>query len=172
VLAGQLQAHVVLGQQDVLDARVDVGLVLREPQQLGRGEARERAVAGQLHEPREADPRLDLVALRLRAPVVPQDRRPQRAIGAVERDEPVHLARQPDTRGARGVELLQHLGSAAPPVLGVLFAPPGARRRQRVGALGDREHRAALVDREALDRRGADVEPDEARHDVGAPNAA
>ena len=48
VLVGELEADVVLGQQDVGDAPVDLGLVLGQPQQLGRGEAGERAVAGQL----------------------------------------------------------------------------------------------------------------------------
>ena len=79
VLVGELEADVVLGQQDVGDAPVDLGLVLGQPQQLGRGEPGQRAVAGQLHEALEADAPLDLLALRLRAPVVPQDRGPQRA---------------------------------------------------------------------------------------------
>ena len=74
-LAGQLQPHVVLGQHHVRDARVVVRLVLAQPQQLRRGEAGQRAVAGQLDEPVEADALLDLRALGGGALVVPEDRR-------------------------------------------------------------------------------------------------
>ena len=55
VLAAEAQADVVLRQQDVRDARVDVGLVAAQPQQLRRGEARQRAVAGLRDELVEAD---------------------------------------------------------------------------------------------------------------------
>jgi len=129
VLIGELETDVVLGQQDVRDAPVDLGLVLGQPQQLGRGEPGQRSVAGQLHEPIEADALLDLLTLRLRAPVVPQDRGAQRTASRVERDEPVHLAREPDAGGVGGVELLEDLRRPAPPVLGILLAPAGTRRR-------------------------------------------
>ena len=108
-----------------------------------------------------ADALLDLVALRLRAPVVPEDRRAQRAVVVVERDEPVHLARQADAQRAVGLALLEHLARRAPPVVGVLLEPARPRRGQRVAALGDVDDRAAGVDRHALDRRGPDVEADE-----------
>src|SRR3954451_12789923 len=112
--------------------------------------------------------------MRLRAPVVPQDPRPQRPVAAVERDEPVHLPRQPDAERTVGVALVEHLGRRAPPVVGVLLAPARARRRQRVATLGDVDDPARLVDRDALDRRRADVEADEAGHETGAgaPRAA
>ena len=73
-LAAEPQAHVVLGQQHVADARVDIGLVRAQPQQLRGGEARQRAVARQRDQPLEADPLLDLGALGRRALVVPEDR--------------------------------------------------------------------------------------------------
>ena len=47
-LAGEPEADVVLREQDVRDPRVDVRLVPAQPEQLRCGEARERAVAGQL----------------------------------------------------------------------------------------------------------------------------
>ncbi len=56
----------------------------------------QRAVAGQLDEPGEADPLLDLGALGRGALVVPQDRGAQHVLLGVEDDEPVHLARQAD----------------------------------------------------------------------------
>ena len=95
-LAAEPQPHVVLGQQHVRDARVEVRLVRAQPQQLGRGEARQRAVAGQRDQPLEPDALLDLLALGGRALVVPEDRGAEHAPGGVERDEAVHLARQPD----------------------------------------------------------------------------
>ena len=61
-LAGQPQPHVVLGQHHVRDARVDVGLVRAQPQQLGRGEAGQRAVAGQLDEARRSPTRSSISA--------------------------------------------------------------------------------------------------------------
>ena len=53
--AGEAQAHVVLGQEDVGDARVGLRLVSAKPQELRSREAGQRAVAGQLDEALEAD---------------------------------------------------------------------------------------------------------------------
>ena len=81
-LAAEPQPHVVLGQQDVPDARVGRGLVLAQPEQLGGGEARQRAVSGQRDQALEPDALLDLGALGGRALVVPEDRRAQHAAPA------------------------------------------------------------------------------------------
>src|SRR4029453_5755294 len=72
------------------------GLVLAQPKELRRGEARQGAVAGELDQALQADGLLDVLALRRRALVVPKDRRPHDPVGLVEGDQPVHLARQPD----------------------------------------------------------------------------
>ena len=65
-----------------------------------------------------------------RALVVPQDRRADHPLGGVERDEPVHLAREPDRRpGARRRASPSASSRRAPPVLGVLLGPARARRR-------------------------------------------
>ena len=47
VRSGQVVAHEVLGQADPADAFVCLGLVLAHPEQLRRGEARQRAVTGE-----------------------------------------------------------------------------------------------------------------------------
>ncbi len=94
VVAGQPVADVVLGQQDVGDARPDLGLVAAHPGELRRREPGQRVVAGDRDEPRLADRLADLVALGGRALVVPQDRRAQDLAGGVEQDEAVHLARE------------------------------------------------------------------------------
>ena len=96
--AGEPQADVVLREQDVPGTRPHVRLVAPHPQQLRRGEPGQRAVAGQLDQTLEADPLLDLGALGRGAAVVPEDRRPQHALVAVEQDEPVHLPGEAERR--------------------------------------------------------------------------
>ena len=166
-LAGEAEADVVLRQQDVPDPRVQLGLVPLQPQQLRRGEAGKRAVPGQLDEPLEADAALDLRALGAGALVVPEDRRPQHLVALAEHDEAVHLARESD-RAFR--QLGEHALRRLPPVFRILLRPAWLRRRERIVLLRRREHGAVLVDRDALDAGGADVEAEE---DVGhAPRAA
>ena len=75
LLAAEPQPHVILGQQHVADARVHLWLVRAQPQQLGRGEPGQGAVAGQRDQALEPDAPLDLGALGRRALVVPEDRR-------------------------------------------------------------------------------------------------
>ena len=98
-LAGEAEADVVLREQDVPDLRVRLRLVRAQPEQLRRREAGERAVAGQRDQPLEADPLLDLLALRRGALVVPEDRGAEHAVVLVLHDEPVHLAGEADRRG-------------------------------------------------------------------------
>src|SRR5207342_3708266 len=74
-LAGEAIADVVLREHDSVDALVDLGLMAAQPQELGRREARERPVPGQLDQAFEPDQSLDLRALCGRALVVPEDRR-------------------------------------------------------------------------------------------------
>ena len=92
-LGRQTEPDVVLRQEHVRDSPEDVRLVPAKPEQLRRGEARQRAVAGQLHEARKPDPLLDLGALELGPLVVPEDRGAQHAGLLVEDDKPVHLPR-------------------------------------------------------------------------------
>ena len=68
------------------------------PQQLWRRETGQRVVAADLDEALPTDPPTNLVTLLGGSLVVPQDRGPQRPVGAVEKDEAVHLAGQADRR--------------------------------------------------------------------------
>src|SRR5207248_8678714 len=73
----------------------------------------------------------------------------------------VHLAAQPDpaepSRG-RG-QSCQHLLRRQPPQLRVLLGPAWPRGLEGIALLGARHHPAvARVERQPLDRRGADVE--------------
>ena len=157
-LAEELQPDVVLREQDRADARVDVGLVRAKPQELRRGEARERAVARQRDQPLEAEAPLDLRALGAGALVVPEDRRPERHVVRAERNEPVHLAGEPD-RGR--VESRENAFGRAHPVVRILLGPSRLRRRELVRLLLAREHLAVRVDRDRLDRGRADVDADD-----------
>jgi hypothetical protein len=141
------------------DPGVVLRLVLAQPQQLGRREAGQRAVAGQLDEPVEADAFLDLGAFLAGALVVPEDRRPDGAVGGVERDQPVHLPREPDPGDAVGQPFERLLGGL-PPVIGVLLRPPGTRCRERVRHLPALENLAVLRDGDDFYRGRADVDPD------------
>ena len=157
-LAAEPQPDVVLGQQHVADARIDVRLVRAQPQQLGGREAGQGAVARQGDQPLETHALLDLGALRRRALVVPEDRRPQHALLFVQRHEPVHLAREPDTGDLMGAERGDRLLAARPPVLGRLLRPARPRLREAVVALGPGDDGPAGCHGQRLDTGRADVE--------------
>ena len=162
VLAGEAVAHVVLRQEDVTDPGVRLGLVPAEPEELRRREAGERAISGQLEQPVEAEPLLDLGAFRAGALVVPEDRGPKHVTVLVEDDEAVHLAREAER--AVVPELAERRLRSQPPVFGILFGPARSRCRERVGALGTGEHLAGRRERERLDAARPDVEPGERPH--------
>ena len=142
---------------------VHVRLVPAQPQELRRGEARERAVPGQLDQPRQSDPLLDLRALGPRALVVPEDRRPEHCVVGPERDEAVHLAREAERIAVLPAELRQRRAARLPPVLRVLLGPARLRRRERVLALDAGEHLSGRRDRDRLDAGRADVQPGQPR---------
>ena len=98
LFAGQRQTQIVLGQQHAGDARVDFGFVAAKPHQLRRGEARHRLHAGDGGE--AGAPLAEFARLGEGAPVVVQDRRPQRPVVGAERHRPVHLSGKAD-RGDR-----------------------------------------------------------------------
>src|ERR1019366_1279344 len=122
--------------------------------------------------PLEADPLLDLTALRDRALVIPEDGGTQHPIPGVERDQAVHLPRQSDAGWSphRDPELLQHALGRPPPIFRVLLGPPGPGGVKRVAGLRPRPDRPGVVDRQPLDRRGSDVEPDERAAHPPAPD--
>ena len=124
-LPGEPEADVVLGEQDVRDPRIDVGLVPAQPEQLRRSEPGERAVAGQLDQAAQPDALLDLGALRGGALVVPENRRPQHRVVVAERDEAVHLARVAERIALAPAELGQRR-TCSPAT-----SPPGLARPTR-----------------------------------------
>ena len=126
-LAAQHEAQPVLGQQHMRDAPEQIGLVLVHPQQLGRGEARHREVAGDGAQPRHA--RGEGVALGGAAAVIPEDGGAQHLVLRIHSHGAVHLPRQAD--GAHGRERcrlrapqLGHDGlQRLPPLRGRLLRP-------------------------------------------------
>ena len=141
-LAGQAQPDVVLRQQDVRGLRPDLGLVAAHPEELRRREAGQRPVSGQLDQPLEPDPLLDLGALRRGPLVVPEDRRAEDPVGRVEQDEPVHLPGEPDRGRVARADRRQRPLARPPPVLRILLGPARLRNRERVLLLGAGENLA------------------------------
>jgi hypothetical protein len=170
ILAGELPADVVLGQQNVCSLRVDLRLVLLHPHDLRRCEARQRAVARQRDQPLAANARGDVVALGLRPLVVPQDRRAQHRAGSILKHQPVHLPGQADGGDlvARSAAFRQHSADAGrdavPPVCRILLAPQRFRLADglRRGVRGD--HAPRRVCDERLGASRADVQSQQ-KHD-------
>ncbi|MCY1211203.1 hypothetical protein D9M72_229130 [compost metagenome] len=142
-LAAEHEAQPVLRQQHARHAGEDLGLVLAHPQQLGRGEAGHREVAGDLAQARHGA--RERLALRAAAAVVPEDGRAQHLAFRVEQRGAVHLARQADGAylrqrlGVRGAQLGHDRLERLPPLGGRLLGP------QRVRPV-DRERRACHAD--------------------------
>ena len=96
-----------------------------------------------------ADPALDLLTLRPRALVVPQDRRPQHLAGIVEQHQAVHLPGQanPDDRlggdAGGGEQLADRPPRRAPPEGRILLRPE--RLRLRLASLLERLERQLEV---------------------------
>ncbi len=102
----------------------NLGLVLAHPQQLGRGEPRHGAIAGNFRHGGQSVFEFD--AFHAAAAIVPQNGRAQSALVFVEQGGTVHLARQSD--GAYGLaqgqlKVADRDIGGGPPIGGVLFRP-------------------------------------------------
>ena len=117
-LAAEPQAHVVLGQQHVADARVDArARAVRSHSSFGAVKpVSARLPVSEISRSRPTRS-LDLGALGRRALVVPEDGRPQDALVLVERHQAVHLAREADARDLVATERGDRRLAARPPVL-------------------------------------------------------
>ena len=163
-LAGEDIADVVLRKQDLGHARVVGGLLVAEPEDLGRGEASERGVADHLDQPALADALGDGVALRGGSLVAPEQGRADDAAVGIEEDGAVHLTGQTERLHvadavAEGVgDAGEGLEGGFLPVGGVLLRPAGAGGVQRVLDERGRDERAGFVDRDGLGAACADIE--------------
>ena len=156
IFARHAEADVVLGQKHLCHLRKNLGLMLLHPQQLRRGEAGKRDVAGNLAGARLR--LLDVVAFPEGTRVVPQNAGPQGLAVLAEQCRAMLLAGQPDAldRGdGLGLQLAQrlhHRVAGLPPVLGVLLRPAGLRARDLQGGGGGGDDLLPGVDQDALHR--------------------
>ena len=174
VVAGQEQPDVILGQQDVGDPGPGLGLVLADPDELGRREAGQGIVAGDLDQPLRPDGLPDQVAFRAGSLVVPEDRRPEHVVGPIEQDGAVHLPGQPDrgdvvgTDPGRGQDRPDRGLRRGPPQGRVLLAPQRLGCREVVLGDADRPDEARLVDQDGLGRGRRDVDAQDEGHGLSA----
>ncbi len=135
--AGELKAHVILGQHDVGNALPVSRLVLSHPKQFGEGEIGKGSVAGELDETIRSEEIRQFLHLRLGALIAPDEGRPNYFIVGIQQNRPVHLPGKADagdfiSAGSRGVESAsnRHL-AGSPPIVRILFRPPRLRRGER-----------------------------------------
>jgi hypothetical protein len=150
--------------------------VLAHPHDLGRGEAGQHLIAGQLQQPIESAHLLgDRCALFTRALIVPQNGGTQNVIGSIEHDQAVHLPRQSD-RGhfvARSIGFAQcscDAGNRAlPPIGRILLRPQRLRRRERIFGRVRGDYRAALVDQQRFRAGRGDIDAEKECHERTPP---
>ena len=129
IIAGQHEADIVLGQQDVAALGVHIRLVIAHPQDLRKGEAGQGGIGGDGDQLFLADLLVDLVALLGGTLVAPDDGGTQDFVVLIQHDQAVHLA-----GNAQGDHvILAHAGlgqhrlngghSSVPPILGFLLSP-------------------------------------------------
>ena len=138
--------------------------MLGDPQQLRRGEARHGDIAGAAAEIGNAA--LEFGAFGEGAAVVPQNRRTQDAVGAVEQNRAMHLAGEADAGEAR--ERLRRFAphrrdrvlDAFAQSAGFCSLHSGCGRDSVERGRSLRREALIAVDQNGLDRRRADVEPE------------
>ncbi len=165
VPARQFQSDGVLGQQDVLDAGVDVRLVPAYPEQLRRGETCQRRFPGDLDEPPFAEALVHECALFDGSLIIPEHGRSQHLLSGVEQYEPVHLAGKADAghfiTGCVRIrdQAADDIQAGQPPVRGILFRPTGPRGRQLIPRLrGGVYPSRFLLDEHATSAAGTNIE--------------
>ena len=169
VLAGQPQPEIVLREQHLADLAESLRLVVGDPDELRRREARKHDVAADRAEPRIG---IEFGRLAVAAGVVPQDAGAKHRVGGVEQRRAVHLAGEPDAADRRELagmgrpETGDGFTRGADPCRRILFRPAGMRpldiERPRRGA----DDLLVVVDQQRLDPGRAEVEPK--IHDVSS----
>jgi len=144
--------------------------VIADPEDLRRGEARQRGVAGEPNEALAPHALIDLLALAVGPLVVPQNGRPQHLPPGVEQHGAVHLAAQSDpldllAADARVFERAAHrLDRGHPPLAWLLLRPAGSRGVTGVLGRGRADDASLLVDDEASHAGRADVNAEQIAH--------
>ena len=168
--ACQPEPEVILGQEHPLDPREGVGIVVPEPDKLGRGEARKDDVARNRPEARIGVERRRLL---IGPRVVPEDAGANGRIACVQHRRPVHLTGKADPAHAAQVMFRRQLPKrrlagndpVARPLLG-----PARMRALHVEMRGSARNRLLVaIDQKGLQPRCAQIEPE--IHDVSLPAA-
>ena len=164
VHAAQAVSDVIFRKHDLRNAREVLRLVLPHPQNFGRGEARKCDVRRIFRELIPADFFVQVIRLRLRAAVVPQDGGADDGILRIEHDKPVHLAAGADAAHSGNVlpgEQLFHAALyARKPVLGVLFAPAALRIKDGVFLRDGCQNFSVRRDQQHFDGGCAEIDAD------------
>ncbi len=145
-----------------------------QPQQLGRGVARQHRVADEFDQP--VDPAkflVEFLTLGLGRDVAPELGRPERVARLIERDEAVLLAADPDgfDLAPPFAHLFETLGdgfsSGVEPDFRILFDMPGRQALDRaVGPLRERDHFPGLdIEDQGLGALGSAIDS-ETKHKV------
>ncbi len=175
-LAGQAQAHVVLGQQHGAGATEDLGLVLGDPQQLRGGEAGHREIAGDLA--CGGDACFERGTLRRAAAVVPEDGRPQHRSAASSSTAPCIWPDRPMPRtaasaaGCRWRRVSTAVSVACHHAAGSCSDQRGCGRCTSSGDADLLDRNLAVVDQQRLERRRPEVDAEVHAPAMRARNAA
>ena len=170
IVAGQHEADIILGQQDVAALGVHIGLVVTHPQDLGQGEAGQGGVGGDGDQLFLADLLVDFVAFLGGTLVAPDDGGTQDFVVLIQHDQAMHL-----TGNAQGHHIVlvhaglhQHgldgLDSSVPPVLGVLLRPAVVGLVHGILDSGRGHRHAILIEQHRFGAGGAKVDTQNVFH--------
>src|SRR5947209_2395133 len=92
MFAGEPEADIVLGQKHPTESPPNLWFIVPHPQQFSQSEIRQRGVTGELDNPLLTYLLVQPIALRLRALIAPDKRRPEYLVIFVEQHGPMHLS--------------------------------------------------------------------------------
>ncbi len=179
VVAGQPEAEVVLGQEDVGDPPPDVGLVVADPDQLRGREPGQRVVAGDGDQPLRSERPPDRIALGRRSagrstgsPVGAAGRR--RRAGRRRASGRSARRRRPPSRPAPAVARTDRIAATAPSHqrTGSCSLHSGRGTLKPYSEAATPTTAPGLVDQDGLRRGRRDVDPEDVTHRAGSGRAA
>ena len=177
-LPGEPPVDIVVRAEHCGDAREDFGLVPFDPSELRRDKLLIDSIAGLGEKDLFVDLRAKLLDFRAAARIALLNAGPQQAPGRIEKHHSRQHPRHADSGdvgcgdSSRVQELAHDLADIAPPLLGVLLRPTNMVRAQGDRARGKCECLVRGPDEHADGRRRADVEAENAGHEVAAHTRA
>ena len=136
--SGQLVCQIILRQHDLADLRKILRLVFLHPEDLRSGKTCKRNICRILGQFVFSDLIVQVIGLLLGTAVVPQDRRADHMVFAVQDHQSVHLSAEADACHLRLVkafgQFLDTFFALLPPVFRFLLRPARMRERKRIFA--------------------------------------